>query len=40
MKHIDISRTTKYRFFRRCNVKRKKLIDDIVDTNCSLEKKG
>ena len=39
MKHIDVLRTTKYRLFRRGNVKRKQLINSIVDINWSSEKK-
>ena len=39
MKHIDVSRNTKYKLFKRGNVKRKQLIDDIVDINWSSEKK-
>ena len=39
MKHIDISRTNKYRLFRRENLKRKQLIDVVVDINWSSEKK-
>ena len=30
MKHIDVPKTTKYRLFRRCNVKIKELIDTVV----------
>ena len=39
MKHIDISRTTKCRLCSRGNVKRNKLIDDVVDINWSSETK-
>ena len=39
MKHIDVPRNTKYRFFRGVNVKRKQLINAVVDINWSSEKK-
>ena len=39
MKHIYIPRTTKYRLFRRGNVKRKQLIDAVVDINWLSEKR-
>ena len=39
MKHIDVPRNTKHRSFRRGNVKRKQLIDAVVNINWSSEKK-
>ena len=39
MKHIDVSRTTKYRLFNKGKVKRKQLIDVIDDINWSSDKK-
>ena len=39
MKDIDVPRTTKYRLFRRDNVKRKTLIDAVLDINWSSRKK-
>ena len=39
MKHIDVPRNTKYRFFRGVNAKRKQLINAVVDINWSSEKK-
>ena len=39
MKHIDVPKTTKYRLFRRGNIKRKQSVDAVVDINWSPEKK-
>ena len=39
MKHIDVHKNTTYRLFRRGNVKRKIIIDDVVDINWLSEKK-
>ena len=39
IRHIDVPKNTKYRLFRRGNVKRKKLINAKVDINWSSEKK-
>ena len=39
MKHINVPRNTKYRWFKRGNVERKQLIDFIVDINWSSENK-
>ena len=39
IKHIDVSRTTKYRLFNKGNVKIKQLIDAVDDINWSSDKK-
>ena len=39
MKHIDVSRTTKYRLFNKGKVKRKQLIDAVDDIEWSSDKK-
>ena len=39
IKHIDVPKTTKYRLFRRGNVKIIQLIDAVLDINWSSEKK-
>ena len=38
MNYIDVPKTTKYRLFRRGNIKRKQLVDDVVDINWSSDK--
>ena len=38
MNYIDIPKTTKYRLFRRGNIKRKQLVDAVVDINWSSDK--
>jgi len=39
MKHIDVSRKTRYRLFNKGNVKRKQLINAVDDINWSSDKK-